>query len=332
MPSLNELLHAASRTFAIGIDLLPRPLREEVEIAYLLLRISDYLEDNVIMAPARKAELLELWAEVLAGEASLETIEERLGEVREDTPDALVARSLRQVLEGFGTLDPAARAVIARHVKDSSRGMARWALRGPDIGDEADLDDYMHEVAGRVGWLLTELFAARVPAVDRRREEMMALGREFGLALQTVNVIRGLHSDWERGWVYVPRSFAAGSGSAPAFSPAVRDPVLEQVVLARLVDKAARHLEAARLYISSIPRRRHGVRLFCLLPWFFAVRTLAVSRNNPRVFEEETKIGRGEVVRIVRAARLMGWSNGWVRWYARRLDAAGGPRRSVPSD
>ena len=54
MPTLNELLHSASRTFAVGIDLLPRPLRSEVETSYLLLRVSDYLEDNVSMEPSRK--------------------------------------------------------------------------------------------------------------------------------------------------------------------------------------------------------------------------------------------------------------------------------------
>ena len=32
--SLNELLHAASRTFALGIDMLPEPLRSEIETAY----------------------------------------------------------------------------------------------------------------------------------------------------------------------------------------------------------------------------------------------------------------------------------------------------------
>ena len=36
-PTLNELLHAASRTFALGIDILPSPLRDEIEVAYLLL-------------------------------------------------------------------------------------------------------------------------------------------------------------------------------------------------------------------------------------------------------------------------------------------------------
>ena len=74
-------------------------------------------------------------------------------------------------------------------MRDSTLGMARWIRRGPDLADEEDLDDYMHEVAGRVGLLITELFALDIEQVSRRRVEMLTLGREFGLALQTVNVI-----------------------------------------------------------------------------------------------------------------------------------------------
>ncbi|MDT8368442.1 MAG: squalene/phytoene synthase family protein, partial [Longimicrobiales bacterium] len=209
-PTLNELLHAASRTFAIGIDLLPEPLRSEIEVAYLLLRVSDYLEDNESMPPERKAPLLDEWVRVLRGEATLDALAAKLDAVPDATPDALVARSVRQVFQAFLEMRPAAKTIVGRHVADSTAGMARWALRGPDIPDEAALDDYMHEVAGRVGWLLTELFADRIPEVEGRRDEMMRLGREFGLALQTVNVIRGLHSDWERGWVFVPDTYVPG--------------------------------------------------------------------------------------------------------------------------
>ena len=315
MPTLNELLHAASRTFAVGIDLLPRPLREEVETAYLLLRVSDYLEDNESMEPARKASLLERWARVLEGAEPIEGLQQVMGPLDEQTPDALVARHVAQVFEAFHRMRPDARTVIGRHVCDSSRGMARWALRGPDLADEADLDDYMHEVAGRVGWLLTELFALDVPAVAARRDEMMRLGREFGLGLQTVNVIRGLHADRQRGWVYVPRSFSGGERADALFA----DPARQARVLSLLVAKADRHLDAARSYIVAIPRRRRGIRLFCLLPYLFAVRTLAVSRENADVFRAEVKIGRAEVMRIARDARLLGWSNGWVHRYAARL-------------
>lgn len=323
MPALNELLHAASRTFALGIDLLPRPLRDEVEVAYLLLRVSDYLEDNESMEAALKAELLEAWAGALETPIPDPRLVAALQAAEDDTPDALVARHVGEVHQAFRGLRAGSRAVIARHVADSTRGMARWALRGPDIAGEADLDDYMHEVAGRVGWLLTELFAGDVAAVARRREAMMRLGREFGLALQTVNVIRGLHADWKRGWVFVPRAFLPADGAtSEALFRGERDPDVERVALVRLVEKAERHLAAAREYIAALPSRHHGIRLFCLLPYFFAVRTLAVSRDDPRVFAQETKIGRAEVRRIVLASRCLGWSDAWVRWYAARLSAA----------
>lgn len=319
-PTLNELLHAASRTFAIGIDLLPEPLRSEIEIAYLLLRVSDYLEDNESMSPEQKAPLLEQWVRVLRGEEPVDALEAVLAEIPDQTPDALVARSVRAVFDGFLAMRDVARDVIGRHVIDSTEGMARWALRGPDIPDEAALDDYMHEVAGRVGWLLTELFADRIPEVAARQDDMMKLGREFGLALQTVNVIRGLHSDWERGWIFVPDEYVPGRMlPSELFEEGRRTRELEVEILDRLVPKAEAHLAAAQRYISVIPGRERGIRLFCQLPYLFAVRTLAISRKNPKVFEEETKITRKEVKSIYLWCRLLGRSNRWMAWYAARL-------------
>jgi farnesyl-diphosphate farnesyltransferase len=326
-PTLNQLLHAASRTFAVGIDLLPAPLRSEVEIAYLLLRVSDYLEDSPALEPGRKVALLQLWAEVLAGTAGVADLERALGPVTDDSPDALVARNLGRVHAALAAMASAeAAGLIRRHVRDSTLGMARWTERGPDIADEADLDDYMHEVAGRVGWLLTELFALEVTEVAAARDEMLELGREFGLGLQTVNVIRGLHVDWRRGWIYVPRAFLGAEENDPSLM-FERDAVgkSEREVLHRLVEKAERHLRAAGRYIQRLPRRRHGIRLFCALPYFFALRTLALSRGNPRVFRGEVKIDRREVRGITAAARLLGWSNGWIRRYAAKLSEAGSP-------
>jgi farnesyl-diphosphate farnesyltransferase len=320
MPTNNELLHAASRTFALGIDLLPEPLRSEIEVAYLLLRVSDYLEDNERMPEGRKVTLLRQWARVLAEEEPVEPLARELATVPDQTPDALVARNTIQVYRALEAARGEVRPILVRHVRDSTLGMARWAERGPDIRDEADLDDYMHEVAGRVGWLLTEVFSLYVPEVAREREPMMHLGREFGLALQTVNVIRGLHGDWERGWVFIPRSFVP-NGVEPRrlFEPEGRDRATELAILDRLVPKAEAHLRAAQGYIARIPAREGGIRRFCLLPYLFAVRTLAISRRNPRVFEEETKISRPEVKRIVFWSRLLGGSDRWVDWYARRL-------------
>jgi farnesyl-diphosphate farnesyltransferase len=319
MPTLDQVLRATSRTFAIGIERLPQPLREEVKLAYLVLRISDYIEDNRSMAPERKAELLERWHAVLHEKAPLSSVEAELENADDDLPDAQAARHVAQVHAALADLTPRAREVIVHHAGDSTLGMARWVARGPDFADEADLDDYMHEVAGRVGFLLTELFSARSGAVRRNHDEMMRLGREFGLGLQTVNVIRGLHEDHERGWVFVPRSFLdqAGAGAEVLFDPAAPGPGLR--VLSILTDKADRHLDAARRYIAGIERRHHGIRVFCLLPYFFAVATVEKSRRNPEVFTHEVKIARDAVRAITRDTALLGVSNRWIQRYAKRL-------------
>lgn len=321
MTTLDELLVRSSRTFAVGIGLLPGPLRREVTVAYLLLRVSDYLEDSRELAPPQKIDLLDRWRGVLGGDDRTPLLR-RLRAAREDTPDALVARNGRTVLGGLDRLAVKSREIVTRRVAESTAGMARWTRRGSDFRSEADLDDYMHEVAGRVGLLLTELFALRLPAVQERQEQMLGLGREFGLGLQTVNVIRGLHEDPSRGWVYVPKSFVPDRKieGRELFDPEHRKAAM--AALRTLAAKADRHLEAAKRYVCLIPRRYHRVRLFCALPLLFAVRTLALSRRNPAVLDQEVKMTRPEVRSITRAARLLGRSNRWLHWYSRRLAAA----------
>lgn len=315
---LSRLLRATSRTFALGIEMLGRPLREQIRVAYLILRVSDYLEDNRVMAPARKVELLEEWHRVLHGQADWRGLARAVGDGGDPIPDLEAVRHLAEIMAGFRALDERPQGVIARHTGDSTLGMARWVARGPDFGDEADLDDYMHEVAGRVGYLLTDLFADQSPRVAERREELLEKGREFGLALQTVNVIRGLSTDRERGWIFVPRTFLPpGVEPAQLFDPDRKSAAL--AALDRLVTKAEGHFRAAEAYIVAIPRSHLRIRLFCLLPLFFGVRTLALSRRNPEVLTGEVKITRRDVRRIARSSSAFGMSNRWVRWYSTRL-------------
>ena len=329
---LSGLLKATSRTFALGIELLGRPLRRQVRVAYLVLRVSDYLEDNRVMAPERKVGLLGLWHDVLLRRAGVEDFMEALGgeERRDPIPDAGAAYAAPDIFRGLDALDEEARALIATHASRSTMGMARWVERGPRFDDEADLDDYMHEVAGRVGHLLTGLFSLRSARVRRRRDRMMEPARQFGLALQTVNVIRGLPSDRKRGWVFVPRSFLPRSMEPAAiFDAENQGAAMEAVAL--LAAKADRHFEMARAYVRLLPRTLPRVRLFCQLPLFFGVRTLAVSRAAPDVLAGEAKIARADVRAIKRRATLFGTSNAWMRWYCGRLaspPAAGGSARN----
>src|SRR6185436_19025522 len=141
----------------------------------------------------------------------------------------------------------------------------------------------------------------------------------FGLALQTVNVIRGLRKDYERGWIFVPESFCAAVklNRADMFKPEYQRQALQVVDL--VADKAERHLQNALDYIKALPPWLHTLRLACIWPMLFAARTLAISRHNVNVLVGEVKMSRDEVKTIVRDTTLFGWSNRWLENYFRHL-------------
>jgi farnesyl-diphosphate farnesyltransferase len=319
MTTLRDMLRAASRTFAIGIERLPGVLSDAVMVAYLLLRVSDYLEDNEEMPPAQKIALLTLWNEILIGQAEVTELTVQLSNADTSNPDAVVAQHAADVLARLRSLPAEVQEPIVSNVRESTSGMARWVARGPQLSNEADMDDYMFEVAGRVGYLLTQLFAWYSLTIRWQKDSLMPLSREFGLALQTVNVIRGLREDYERGWIFVPESFCAAVNISreELFQPEHRAEAMK--VLDMLNDKAERHLRAALTYLKSLPPWQHSIRLFCAFPLMFAVRTLAISRRNYMVLESEAKITREEVTQIVRDSTLWGWSNIWLDRYYEQL-------------
>ena len=327
-----ELLRSASRTFALSIERLPGVVGDSMCLAYLLLRVSDYLEDNDQMPVATKVELLKLWDTVLAGETPATQLVAALAPYPPgDDPDARVAYHAVEILEKVHALPLAVQNQLLVHVRNSTRGMARWVQRGPDIPLEDDMDDYMHEVAGRVGYLVTDIFAWYSGFIRARLSQLMPLAREFGLALQTVNIIRGLRKDYERGWIFVPESFCAAVNlrRSDMFKPEYQIQALQVVDM--VADKAERHLQKALAYVQALPPWLHTLRLACIWPLLFAVRTLALSRQNVNVLVGEVKMTRDEVKTIVRDTTLFGWSNRWLESYYHHLQSAPGTPPKTPT-
>lgn len=314
-----EMLRRVSRTFALSIEQLPGILSETVALAYLLFRISDCIEDHETMPAKRKSELLRLWCSVLDGTQSPGALVEKMSDLDGNDPEVHVAMNTGYIMEKVNRLPEAVRHILIRHVRDTSEGMARWQDHGPFVESEEMMDDYMHEVAGRVGYLLTEVFAWYCPEIEKKKDELMPLARQFGLALQTVNVVRGIKKDYERGWVFIPVSFYEKQGLTRTsfFDPANMDKALQ--VVRRVTEKAENHLLSGLRYITLLPRRQYRIRLFCVWPLLFAVKTLALSRSNPDVLRAEAKITRGQVKRIVTVSRLISWSNTLLRLYYKRL-------------
>jgi farnesyl-diphosphate farnesyltransferase len=308
-----------SRTFTLSIKQLPRIVRDSIALAYLLLRVSDCLEDHESMEVDRKVRLLELWDQILEGHRPAAELVEQLTDLDSADPEVYVAQKASDLIAFLKTFPQDLQKSIISRVGRTTLGMARWQKQGPYVETEADMDDYMHQVAGRVGYLITDIFAWYSPRIRRRKEELMPLSREYGLALQTVNIIRGMRKDYERGWVFVPRTYLdqVGVTREQLFAPGYEDKAIEVVNM--LADKAERHLRHGLEYIAVFPMHQHRIRLACMWPLFFAVKTLALSRNNINVVLTEVKMTRRDVKTIMRQTTLMGWSNKWLDRYYETL-------------
>ena len=310
-----EMLRNVSRTFSLSIEQLPQKLRETVTVAYLLFRVSDCLEDHAELVAERKATLLRLWGDIVTGSRPARDLITQISELDDNDPEVYIARRADIVMQYLNNIPEQPRKILASHVYETSQGMARWQEHGPFVNTEEEMDDYMHQVAGRVGYLLTDIFSWYSPAINKIRESLIPLGREFGLALQTVNIIRGLRKDYERGWVFVPATFfeKIGLSREEFFDKTNMDKALSVIKL--LVDKAKRHLNNGLTFITLLPRKERRIRLFCIWPLLFAVKTLALSRNNPEVLISETKITRHQVKNIVLVSSALSWSNSCLSRY-----------------
>ena len=236
------LLEMVSRTFALSIRYLPGRLQETVALAYLLFRVSDCMEDYAGIEPARKIQLLSEWEQVLLGNGVASVFVDHLSDMDANDPEVHVALQAPELVAMLNELPMALREKIVRYVVETTAGMAKWQKKGPMVDDIAELDEYMYYVAGLVGYLITEIFAWYSSSIGHRKERLLPLSRHSGLGLPTVNIIRGLRKDYERGWVFVPRSILETHGlTADGLFKLENEEKALQVV-DKLADKAEIHL------------------------------------------------------------------------------------------
>lgn len=160
---------AVGRTFWLASRLLPRDVRDDVHLLYLVLRTLDDTVDERRPGAAEIVGGVEAWA--TGGETA--------------TREAVL-------LEDLATRHPIERDVIF----DFCTGM-RDDLSGRVLTTEAELDTYCYRVAGTVGVLMTGLLGSTDPAAAR--QPAIALGQ----AMQRTNILRDIDEDVAAGRVYL---------------------------------------------------------------------------------------------------------------------------------
>lgn len=189
LPSERDDVHArarattqrVARTFALACRLLPKEIRDDVYLLYLVFRTLDDLVDDGHPEAAARLAAVEAWC---CGGVPATTEARILDEL--DRRHTLPRDALLDFCAGMrGDLD---------HVPPAT---------------EVDADRYCYRVAGTVGVVMTALLGVRDAADPVRTREAAAA---LGIAMQRTNILRDLDEDAAAGRRYVSDEAVAAFG------------------------------------------------------------------------------------------------------------------------
>jgi farnesyl-diphosphate farnesyltransferase len=324
---LTSLLRDVSRSFYLTLHLLPRQVRSQIGLAYLLARTTDTIADTELVPLEQRLQALQDLRERILGQSQAPL--ELAGMARhQGTPaERILLERCEESLVLLQSLAPEDRALVAEVLQTITSGQeldlkrfggasahAIAALRTDD-----ELDDYTYRVAGCVGEFWTKLCTAHLFAnVALDKASLLANGVRFGKGLQLVNILRDLPSDLRRGCCYLPIERLSLMRLTPTdlLDPA-NEPRLRPLY-DKYLDQAEAHLQAGWAYTTALPPRSVRLRLACSWPILIGLETLQLLRTghvlDPR---QRIKVNRRRVRQIrLRSVLLYPWRAAWERQVA----------------
>ncbi|PJA77874.1 MAG: squalene/phytoene synthase family protein [Nitrospirae bacterium CG_4_9_14_3_um_filter_51_5] len=318
---LGGVLKRVSRSFYLTLAILPRAVRSQIGLAYLLARAADTIADTGELDDAIRLECLrhlkgQLWGSA-PDLAQIQKIQARVL-TKQSNPDE---RRLLEELDGCFRMhqrfSPTDRSQIAQVLSVLIGGMEFDLHQFPKNDGQAvralqaihDFEYYTYAVAGCVGEFWTKMVCSHLPGFRGWDQAcMIPLGIRFGKGLQMVNILRDLPRDLRNGRCYIPTVLLDQVSLAPhqlldetstqAFRPLFR----------KLIQEARDHLDQGWRYTMAIPRMEIRLRLACMWPILIGIRTLQQLSVSPLVLSPNSpiKIARSDVYRIVASTGLTG--------------------------
>jgi farnesyl-diphosphate farnesyltransferase len=318
---LPQWLDRVSRTFALTIRMLKEPFRTYASVAYLLCRILDTVEDCETLPTETKCTYLREFCERVKENPGAPT-----GAVRPLFPgpatwEERLTHHEPAILAMIRSFPPSIRDVVLHYVVEMAEGMVMFLERQNENGflhfdTDEQLDQYCYFVAGTVGLMLNEMFAA-ISGADPSGARDTAV--ELGIGLQLTNIVKDMRKDRLRNVNYCPRGRNPHwKGQASALDR--HDALWETRSLA---SATIFHLTGGKKYLLDLDSNFKQYKYFCVTNYLMAWKTLeACLRDSLRTEGPVgSKISRSCVYFTLLESHGCVLSNHYLNWRTGQLQA-----------
>jgi len=306
---LTDLLEKVSRSFYLTLRVLPKSIRAQIGLAYLLARTTDTIADTEIVSIEQRLKMLQALRERILGASAAPLDFGQLAQ-HQGLP---AERVLLEKSEDSLALLQAQSEIDQKHIREvldvitggQELDLKRFGTPTPGkiiaLQTDAELDDYTYRVAGCVGQFWTRIcLAHQFSTPETAKPSFEELGIRFGKGLQLFNILRDLPSDLAKGRCYIPSEKLAAINLVPADLLRPETEPKFRPLYNQYLDLAESHLAAGWEYTNRIPFGQMRVRLACAWPILIALRGMVRLRTenvlNPK---QRIKISRREVKGIL---------------------------------
>jgi len=204
------------------------------------------------------------------------------------------------VTEEFRKVKPAYREIIKDIAHKMGNGMADYCAKAEHntnaVDTVSDYDLYCHYVAGLVGNGVTRLFVESGLA-NQALMQRPQLQESMGLFLQKTNIIRDIREDFDDKRRFWPKEIWSKhvDNFEDLFDPGNKEAALN--CSSEMVLNSLNHADQCLFYLAGL--KEQSVFNFAAIPQSMAIATLELVFRNPKIFQKNIKITKGEVCRIM---------------------------------
>lgn len=318
---IDALLESTSRSFYPTLKYLPKKIRGQIGLLYLLARVADTIADSKHGETEVLLKMLREYNEVAQGRSTTLPDFTEIAEIQTNEDEAELLRNVQDVVDGLEVYDKGDQErmlecldiIVGGQILDLERfGPAKEGGNISALSTEEERDDYTYRVAGCVGVFWTKMSLAHIISIpEEKRDEFFEKGIRFGKALQMINILRDIPEDLRFGRCYIPIEGLERYELKPEDLMDHNNIDTFRPLYDEYLDITDGHLDAAVEYIKMIPDKQFRLKAACMLPVLIGQRTVTLLRSgNVLNSEERIKVSRDEIKtyakKLVRAMLIPG--------------------------